>query len=113
MASKLKVDDQVIITTGKDKGRRGTVTKVIVRNKNNSKRKLVYVEGLNMIKKHVRPNPNANQPGGILEQEAPMDISNVAIVNPTTDKADRVGFKTLENGKKVRVFKSNGEQVDA
>ncbi len=109
MASKIKKDDQIIVTTGKDKGRQGTVTKVVVNSKG---RKRIFVEGINMIKKHVRPNPQQNQPGGIVEQEAALEISNVAIFNPSTKKADRVGFKSLEDGTKVRIFRSSGEQID-
>ena len=109
MASKIKKDDQIIVTTGKDKGRQGAVTKVVVNSKG---RKRIFVEGVNMVKKHVRPNPQQNQPGGIVEQEAPLEISNVAIFNPTTKKADRVGFKSLEDGTKVRIFRSSGEQID-
>lgn len=111
MASKLKKDDEIIVIAGKDKGRRGTISRVVVKNS----RRYVYVDGINMVKKHVRPNPQANQQGGILEQAAPLDMSNVAIFNPTTKKADRVGFKALQDGtetKKVRVFRSNGEQID-
>ena len=111
MASKLKKDDEVIILTGKGKGRRGTVNRVIIKD---GKKKL-FVDGINLIKKHVRPNPQANQQGGILEQEAPIDVSNVAIYNPATKKADRVGFKLVQDGdktKKVRIFRSTGEQID-
>ena len=109
MASKIKQNDTVIVTTGKDKGKQGTVTRVVVTKKG----KRVYVEGVNMVKKHVKPNPQAQQPGGILEQESALDISNVAIYNPATKKADRVGFKTLEDGSKVRIYRSNQEQIDA
>lgn len=108
MAAKLKKDDEVIVINGKDKGRRGVINRIIVKN---SKKK-VYIDGLNKIKKHVRPNPQANQQGGIVEQEAPIDISNVAIFNPATKKADRVGFKVLDDGKKIRVFRSTQEQID-
>jgi large subunit ribosomal protein L24 len=111
MASKLKKDDEVVILAGKDKGRRGTVNRVVVK----GGRKKLFVDGINMIKKHVRPNPQANQQGGIVEQEAPIDASNVAIYNPATKKADRVGFKLVEDGentKKVRIFRSTGEQID-
>lgn len=103
---KIKKDDEVIVIAGKDNGKRGTVTKV------NSDGKLI-VSGINMIKRHTKPNPMLGTPGGIVEKEAPIQASNVAIFNPTTSKADRVGFKVLEDGKKVRVFKSNGEQVDS
>ena len=102
---KIKRDDEVIVIAGKDNGKRGTVTKV------NSDGRLV-VSGINMVKRHTKPNPMLGTPGGIVEKEAPIQASNVAIFNPTTNKADRVGFKVLEDGKKVRVFKSNDELVD-
>lgn len=103
MASKIRLNDEVIVITGKDKGKRGKVKQVL----NNGK---VVVEGINMVKKHQKPNPNLNQPGGIIEKEAALDVSNVAIYNHTTGKADRVGFK-FEDEKKVRFFKSNNEIV--
>ena len=103
---KLKTGDEVIVLTGKSNGQRGKVSKIIT-DKNR-----VVVEGLNMMKKHVRPNPQAGIQGGIVEKEAPMDISNVAIFNPATGKADRVGIKVQEDGKRVRIFKSSGELVD-
>jgi large subunit ribosomal protein L24 len=102
---KIRRGDTVILIAGRDKGRRGAVIEVLVDDR-------VRVEGLNMAKKHQKPNPNANQPGGIIEREAPLHLSNVAIYNPATQKADRVGFKSLEDGRKVRVFKSNREMVD-
>ena len=102
---KIKRDDEVIVIAGKDNGKRGTVTKV------NSDGRLI-VSGINMVKRHTKPNPMLGTPGGIVEKEAPIQASNVAIFNPTTNKADRVGFKVLEDGKKVRVFKSNDELVD-
>ena len=102
---KIKRDDEVIVIAGKDKGKRGKVNRVM------SDGRLI-VGGINMIKKHTKPNPMLGTPGGIVEKEAPIQASNVAIFNPTTSKADRVGFKVLEDGKKVRVFKSNDEQVD-
>ncbi len=102
--AKLKSDDEVIVIAGKDKGRRGKILKIL------PEKGKVLVGGINMVKKHVRPNPQANVQGGIVEQEAALDLSNVAIYNPSTDKADRVGYK-LEDGKKVRIFKSSGEQV--
>jgi large subunit ribosomal protein L24 len=102
---KLRRGDTVILIAGRDKGRRGAVIEVLEDDR-------VRIEGLNMIKKHQKPNPNANQPGGIIEREAPLHISNVAIYNPATQKADRIGFKSLEDGRKVRVFKSNREMVD-
>ncbi len=103
---KLKTGDEVIVLTGKSNGQRGTISKIIT-DKNR-----VVVAGLNMMKKHVRPNPQAGIQGGIVEKEAPMDISNIAIFNPKTGKADKVGIKIQEDGKRVRIFKSNGEQVD-
>lgn len=102
---KIKRDDEVIVIAGKDKGKRGKVVKVL-------ENRLV-ISGINMIKRHTKPNPMLGTPGGILEKEAPIHISNVAIFNPATNKADRVGFKKLEDGSKVRVFKSNNEVIDA
>lgn len=103
---KLRTGDDVIVLVGKDNGQRGKVSKVLT----DSNR--IVVEGLNMIKKHVRPNPQAGIQGGIVEKEAAMDISNVAIFNPKTGKADKVGFKVQEDGKRVRIYKSNGELID-
>lgn len=102
---KIKREDDIIVLAGKDKGKRGKVLRLVEENR-------VVVSGINMIKKHQKPNPQANVPGGIIEKEAAMQLSNVAIVNPDTNKADRVGIK-IEDGKKVRVFKSNGEKIDA
>jgi large subunit ribosomal protein L24 len=102
---KIRKGDTVILIAGRDKGRRGAVIEVLADDR-------VRVEGLNMAKKHQKPNPNANQPGGIIEREAPLHISNVAVYNPATQKADRIGFRSLEDGRKVRVFKSNREMVD-
>lgn len=104
MASKIRRDDEIIVLAGKDKGRSGKVTKVLVEDGK------VFVEGVNLIKKHTKPVPQLQQPGGIIEKEAPINVSNVAILNPTTGKADRVGFR-FEDGKKVRFFKSNNELV--
>jgi len=98
---KIRKGDDVIVTTGKDKGKRGTVLRIV------DARHLV-VEGINRVKKHQRPNPMKNQAGGIVDKDMPIDISN-----PQTKKADRVGFKHMQDGRKVRVFKSNGEMVDA
>jgi large subunit ribosomal protein L24 len=103
---KIRKGDDVIVTTGKDKGKRGTVLRIV------DARHLV-VEGVNRVKKHQRPNPMKNQTGGIVDKDMPIDISNVALFNPQTKKGDRVGFKLLQDGRKVRVFKSNGEMVDA
>ncbi|WP_461480947.1 50S ribosomal protein L24 [Porticoccus sp.] len=103
---KLKRDDEIIVIAGKDKGKRGKVLKVQADGR-------LLVSGINMIKKHQKPNPQMNIAGGIIEKEASIEASNVAIFNGGTQKADRVGFKVLEDGKKIRVFKSNGEAVDA
>ena len=105
MASKIKKGDEVIVLTGKDKDKRGTVIRMVGDDK-------VVVENINLAKKHTRPNPNKGDPGGILNKEMPIHISNVALFNTATGKADKVGFKYLEDGKKVRVFKSNSEVVD-
>ena len=98
--------DDVIVTAGRDKGKRGTVLRVV------DGRHLI-VEGVNRVKKHQRPNPMKGLTGGIVDKDMPIDIANVALFNPQTKKADRVGFKLMEGGRKVRVFKSNGEMVDA
>ncbi|HAU02532.1 MAG: 50S ribosomal protein L24 [Porticoccaceae bacterium] len=103
---KIKRDDEVIVIAGKDKGKRGKVLKVLDNDR-------VLVSGIQMIKKHQKPNPQLGVPGGIVEKEAPIQVSNVAIFNSATNKADRVGFKILEDNKKIRIFKSNGEAVDA
>jgi large subunit ribosomal protein L24 len=103
--NKIRKGDDVIVTTGKDKGKRGTILRLL-----ESK---VLVEGANKVKKHQKPNPVKGQAGGIVEMEMPLDISNVALFNPATKKADRVGIKVLEDGRKVRFFKSNGEVIDA
>ncbi|GGY60855.1 50S ribosomal protein L24 [Cellvibrio zantedeschiae] len=102
---KIKRDDEVIVIAGRDKGKRGKVVRVLADR--------VIVAGINLIKKHQKPNPQAGVAGGIIEKEASIHTSNVAIYNPATKQADRVGFKVLENGDKVRVFKSNGEAVEA
>ena len=108
--NKIRKGDQVVVTTGKEKGKRGTVLRVFDTGK-------VLIEGVNRVKKHQRPNPVKGQTGGIIEKEAPIAISNVMLVNPATGKGDRVGFKFLEAqggapARKVRFFKSNGEVVD-
>lgn len=103
---KIKTGDNVVVIAGKSKGQNGKVLKVL------SKSHRVLVEGVNIIKKHLRPNPNRNQEGGIIDREASMDISNIALLNPATKKADRVGFKQLNDGRKVRYFKSNGEIIE-
>jgi large subunit ribosomal protein L24 len=104
MASKIRRDDEVIVIAGKDKGKTGKVLQVITGTER------VIVEGINLIKKHQKPVPQLQQPGGIVEKEASLNVSNVAILNPETGKADRVGFK-FEDGKKVRIFKSNGKTI--
>jgi large subunit ribosomal protein L24 len=104
--SKIRKGDEVILTTGKDKGKRGTVLRVLDTGH-------VVVEGVNRVKKHTRPNPMKGINGGIVDKEMPIDISNVALFNSAAQKGDRVGFKTLEDGRKVRVFKSSGEVIDA
>lgn len=103
---KIKKGDKVIVITGKDKNRTGSVQRVI------RKTKRVLVEGINIVKKHTKPNPQKNQQGGIVDKELPIHISNVALLNPATNKADRVGIKTLDDGRKVRYFKSNNEIID-
>ncbi len=102
---KIKRDDEVIVLAGKDKGKRGKVRKVLTDNR-------VIVTGVNMIKKHTRPNPQAGVAGGIVEREAPIQVSNVAIFNPDSNKADRVGFR-VDGDTKVRIFKSTGEVIDS
>jgi large subunit ribosomal protein L24 len=103
---RIRKGDQVIVTTGRDKGRQGTVIRVLEDD-------TVVVENVNMVKKHQKPNPQQNTPGGIVQKEAPIHVSNIMLFNPATKKGDRVGFKKLDGGRKVRVFKSNGEVVDA
>lgn len=103
---KIRKGDDVVVTTGRDKGRRGTVLSCLEGD-------LLLVEGVNRVKKHTRPNPMKGQAGGIIEKEMPIHLSNVAVFNPVTQKGDRVGIKVLEDGSKVRVFKSNGELVKA
>lgn len=103
--SKLRKGDDVVVLSGRDKGKRGTVLQIIENNR-------ILVDNVNVIKKHVKPNPNRGETGGIIEREAPIQISNVALFNPNTNKADRVGYKELEDGRKVRVFKSDGEVAD-
>ena len=100
----LRKGDQVIVITGKDKGRKGTILSF--------KGQKVLVEAVNMVKKHTKPNPSAGVEGGIVEKEMPLDVSNVMLFNPIADKGDKVGIKVLEDGKKVRYFKSNNEVVD-
>ena len=106
MAAKLRKGDTVVVLTGKDKGKRGTVTLRV-------DAEHVVVEGVNRAKKHVKPNPVKGVVGGKVDKDMPLHVSNVSLYNPTTQKADRVGFKLLEDGTKVRVFKSSGEVVAA
>jgi len=103
---KIRKGDEVVVITGKDKGKRGTVLRRVDADH-------LLVEGVNRVKKHQRPNPMKGLTGGIVEKDMPIHISNVALFNPQTQKADRVGVKTLDDGRNVRVFKSNGEMVDA
>ena len=105
--NKIRKGDEVVVKVGKDSGKRGSVLRVIP-----DSGKLV-VENINVVKKHAKPNPQAGITGGIIEKEMPIDASNVMLYNPITKKGDRVGFKTLKDGRKVRVFKSNDEVVDA
>jgi large subunit ribosomal protein L24 len=102
--NKIRKGDEVVVVTGKDKGRRGTVLQVFPDER-------VLVEGVNLAKKHIKPNPNIGEPGGIRDQAMPMDISNVLVFNPKSKKGERVGFRVEKDGSKVRVFKS-GDKVD-
>src|SRR6187399_820690 len=103
--NKIKKGDDVIVITGRDKGKRGTVLRLVGGSH-------VLVEGANKVKKHERPNPMKNTTGGIVEKEMPLNISNIALYNPATQKADRVGIRAMESGKRVRYFKSNSEVID-
>lgn len=104
--NKIRKGDNVVILVGKDKGKRG----VVLANLSDG---AVLVEGVNKVKRHTKPNPMKGQVGGVIEKEMPLDISNVALYNATTGKADRVGFKTLDDGRKVRIYRATGEVVDA
>ncbi|HDP88356.1 MAG TPA: 50S ribosomal protein L24 [Thioalkalivibrio sp.] len=104
--NRIRKGDEVVIIAGKDKGRRGTVQRVLKDDK-------IVVQGVNMVKKHQKPNPAQGVSGGIIEKEMPLNLSNVMLYNPATGKGDRVGFKILEDGRKVRYFKSNEEVLDA
>ena len=104
MMHKIRRGDDVVVIAGRDKGKRGTVSQRI-------DERQVLVDGINTVKKHMRPNPMKGVTGGIVEKSMPIDQSNVMLFNPATGKGDRIGFKILDDGKKVRVFKSNGEQV--
>ena len=103
---RIKKGDEIIVLAGRDKGKRGTVLRRV-------DAQHVVVEGVNRVKKHQRPNPMKGVTGGIVDKDMPIHISNVALFNPATQKAGRIGIKSLEDGRKVRVFKANGEQVDA
>ena len=103
---RIKKGDDVVVLSGRDKGKRGTVLRRVDADH-------VVVEGVNRVKKHQRPNPMKGQTGGIVDKDLPIHVSNVGLFNPATKKADRVGVKTLQDGRKVRVFKDNGDQVDA
>ncbi len=103
--NRIKKGDDVIVIAGKDKGKRGNVMRVLENGR-------IMVDGINIVKKHVRPNPQAGETGGIVEQEAAMDISNISLYDAPSGKASRVGIKVLEDGKKVRVYKTSGEMVD-
>ena len=104
--NRIKQGDEVIVIAGKDKGRRGSILRVYDDGR-------VLVEGVGVVKKHQRGNPNTQTPGGIIEKEMPVDVSNVMVFNPQTEKGDRVGIRRLEDGRKVRYFKSNNEVLDA
>lgn len=101
---RIRKGDQVIVIAGKNKGQKGEVLRVADER--------VFVQNVNMVKRHTKPNPQASQPGGILEREASIHVSNVLLFNPATNKGERVGFKTLEDGRKVRVYRSSGEVID-
>jgi len=101
---KIKKGDNVVVIAGRDKGKRGDVAQIV-------DDRHVLVNGVNQVKKHAKPNPMKNQPGGIVTKEMPIDVSNVAIWNPVTQKPDRIGLRVLEDGRKVRFFKGNGEQL--
>jgi large subunit ribosomal protein L24 len=103
--NKIRKGDEVIVTTGRDKGRRGTVLQIF-------KDGRVLVEGINLAKKHTKPNPNIGEAGGIKDKAMPMDISNVLVFNPKSKKGERVGFRVDKDGRKVRVFRGSGEPVD-
>jgi large subunit ribosomal protein L24 len=105
MANRIKKGDQVVINTGKDKGKQGEVIRV--------EGDRVVVSNVNVVKRHTKPNPQAGVAGGVVEREASIHISNVAIINPASGKGERVGFKVLEDGRKLRVFRSSGEALDA
>ena len=103
--NRIRKGDQVVVISGKDKGKRGDVVRVAGDK--------IVVSNINVIKRHTKPNPQAGQPGGVIEREAPIHISNVMLFNPVSGKGERVGIKVLEDGRKLRVFRSSGEAVDA
>lgn len=103
--NRIKKGDHVVVTAGKDKGKRGDVVRVAGDR--------VVVSNINIIKRHTKPNPQENQPGGVVEREAPLHISNVMLFNPASGKGERIGTKVLEDGRKLRVFRSSGEAIDA
>ncbi|NZA27665.1 50S ribosomal protein L24 [Luteimonas sp. SJ-92] len=103
--NRIKKGDQVIVTAGKDKGKKGDVVRVLGDK--------VVVSNINIVKRHTKPNPQANQPGGVIEREAPIHVSNVMPFNPASGKGERIGTKVLEDGRRIRVFRSSGEAVDA
>ena len=102
---KFRKGDDVVVLTGRDKGKRGTILRVLDEQR-------VLVDSVNVVKKHTRPNPNKGETGGIIEKESPIRLSNLGMYNPTSKKPDRVGIKFLEDGRKVRVFRSDGEMID-
>ena len=102
--NRIKKGDQVLVTAGKNKGQKGEVLRV--------SDDRVVVQNINIVKRHTKPNPQANQPGGVVEREGPIHISNVMLLNAATGKGERVGYKVLEDGRKVRVFRSSGEVID-
>ncbi|HVI60472.1 MAG TPA: 50S ribosomal protein L24 [Luteimonas sp.] len=103
--NRIKKGDRVIVTTGKDKGKQGDVVRVLGDK--------VVVSNINIVKRHTKPNPQINQPGGVIEREAPIHASNVMLFNPATGKGERIGTKVLEDGRRLRVFRSSGEAIDA
>ena len=103
--NRIKKGDHVVVTAGKDKGKRGDVVSVAGDK--------VIVSNVNLVKRHTKPNPQANQPGGVIEREAPVHVSNVMLFNPASGKGERIGTKVLEDGRKLRVFRSSGEAIDA
>ena len=103
--NRIKKGDHVVVTTGKDKGKRGDVVSVVGDK--------VIVSNVNLVKRHTKPNPQANQPGGVIEREAPIHVSNVMLFNPASGKGERIATKVLEDGRKLRVFRSSGEALDA